>query len=130
MKDELTFGSFMREKRLESDPHISLRKFAELVDISAVYMSNIENDRIVAPPKNILEKFAEILNFDKQEQNQMYDLAAKSKPHTAVPDDLPEYITSSEYACVALRMARDMDATDEEWIEFMDKLKKRGKEGK
>jgi hypothetical protein len=59
----------------------------------------------------------------------MYDLAAESKNYTAVPSDLPEYISSSEYAKIALRVAKDVDATDEEWIEFIEKLKKRSAGG-
>jgi transcriptional regulator with XRE-family HTH domain len=123
---ELTFGAFIRKKRLDTDPHISLRKFAEMLSISPVYVSNIETDRLPAPKEPILSNMAKILSLDKHEQEQMYDLAANSKTYTAVPDDLPEYISTNEYARIALRVAKDVDATDTEWIEFIEKLKKRG----
>ena len=38
-----TFGTFIKDKRLAKQ--ISLRKFAELLDISPVYLCNIEKDR-------------------------------------------------------------------------------------
>jgi transcriptional regulator with XRE-family HTH domain len=131
VRNEDTFGAFVRKKRLESKPYISLRKLAELLDISPVYMSNIETGRNPAPKEDILENLARILKLDKHEQNRMYDLAAQSKNYTAVPGDLPEYISANEYAKIALRVAKDVDATDQEWIEFIEKLKQRGRqEGK
>jgi transcriptional regulator with XRE-family HTH domain len=118
-----SFGSFVRAKRLEVD--ITLRGMAQILDISPVYMSNIETDRNPAPKADILEKLAKALRLDKHEREIMYDLAAQSKNYAAIPGDLPEYISANEYARIALRMAKDVDATDTEWIEFIEKLKKR-----
>jgi len=128
MGDEMTFGKFIRQKRLETDPYISLRKMAELVGLSPVHMSNIETDREAAPKKDVLDKIALNLRLDKQGTELLYDLAAESKHYTAIPSDLPEYISANEYAKIALRVARDVDATDTEWIEFIEKLKKRSKQ--
>ena len=128
MNEEMTFGSFIRKKRLESDPYISLRELARRLELSPVHMSNIETEREAAPKNDVLLNIARILKLDKQEQDMMFDLAAKSKPYTAVPGDLPDYITTNEYAKIALRVAKDVDATDDEWIEFIEKLKKRGKQ--
>ena len=128
MRGDNTFGAFIREKRVATDPHISLRKMAELLNLSPVHMSNIETGRDAAPKNEVLENLARFLKLDKQEQERMYDLAAPSKNYTAVPGDLPEYITTNEYAKIALRVAKDVDATDEEWIEFIEKLKKRGRQ--
>ena len=128
MSEEITFGSFIRKKRLESDPYISLRELARRLELSPVHMSNIETEREAAPKNDVLINIARILKLDKPEQDMMYDLAAKSKPYTAVPGDLPDYITTNEYAKIALRVAKDVDATDDEWIEFIEKLKKRSKQ--
>lgn len=127
MRDENTFGAFIRKKRVELDPYISLRKMAELLNISPVHMSNIETGRDAAPKKEVLDHLVQILKLDKREQEHLYDLAAESKNYTAIPGDLPEYISTHEYAKIALRVAKDVDATDDEWIEFIEKLKKRGK---
>ena len=127
MSEELTFGSFIRKKRLESDQYISLRELARRLNLSPVYMSDIETGREFAPKHEVLIRIAEILRLDKQDREMMYDLAAKTKSRDAVPADLPEYITSHEYAKIALRVARDVDATDTEWQDFIEKLKQRGR---
>jgi transcriptional regulator with XRE-family HTH domain len=123
MDAKQSFGSFIRAKRLEAD--ITLRGMAQILDISPVYMSNIETDRNPAPKADILENLAKALRLDKHEREIMYDLAAESKSYAAIPGDLPEYISANEYARIALRVAKDVDATDTEWIEFIEKLKKR-----
>ena len=128
MSDEITFGSYIRQKRLDSEPYISLRKMAELLNLSPVHMSNVETGREPAPKNDVLANLARILKLDKQEQELMYELAAKSKTYTAIPGDLPEYISSNEYARIALRVAKDVDATDEEWKAFIEKLKQRSKQ--
>jgi len=128
MSDKITFGAFIRQKRLETDPPISLRKMAELVGLSPVHMSNVETERETAPGNEHLAKLAQFLKLDKQDTELMYDLAAESKSYVAVPGDLPEYISANEYAKIALRVAKDVDATDTEWIEFIEKLKKRGQQ--
>jgi transcriptional regulator with XRE-family HTH domain len=128
VRGETTFGAFIRTKRLELDPEISLRKMAELLSLSPVHMSNIETGRDAAPKKEVLDKLVPILKLEKQEMERMYDLAAESKAYTAIPGDLPEYITTHEYAKIALRLAKDVDATDQEWIDFIDRLKKRSRQ--
>ena len=73
---EKTFGSFIRQKRLALDPHISLRKMAELLNLSPVHMSNIETGREAAPKNDVLINLAKQLKLDKQETELMYDLSA------------------------------------------------------
>lgn len=128
MNEELTFGSFIRAKRLALTNYISLRKMAELLNLSPVHMSNIETGRDAAPKNEVLEQLAKYLLLSKEEREHMYDLAAESKNYTAVPGDLPEYISANEYARIALRVAKDVDATDTEWQEFIEKLKKRSEQ--
>ena len=123
-----SFGAFIRNKRMRLDPHVSLRKMAELLNISPVHLSNIETGRDAAPKDEVLVNLARLLRLDKSEQEYMYDLAAASKNYTAIPSDLPEYISTHEYAKIALRIARDVDATDDEWIAFIEMLRKRSQE--
>jgi len=123
MKDEKTFGSFLREKRLEKE--ISLRRFAAMLGLSPVHMSNLENDRRPAPKYDVLERIALLLLLSKSEKEEMYDLAAKSKAAPTVSSDLPDYIMANDIVRIALRTAKDVDATDEEWQEFIARLKKR-----
>jgi len=128
MSGKLTFGSFIRSKRLALEPYISLRKMAELLNLSPVHMSNIETEREAAPKKEVLDNLVRYLKLDKQDEVLMYDLAAESKAYVAVPADLPEYISANELARIALRTAKDVDATDEEWQEFIEKLRRRSNE--
>lgn len=118
-----TFGSFLREKRLEKG--ISLRRLADMLNLSPVHMSNLENDRRPAPKTDVLERIASLLLLSKAETEEMYDLAAKSKTSPRVSGDLPEYIMENDIVRVALRTAKDVDATDKEWQEFITKLKER-----
>ena len=121
-----TFGSFLREKRLEKD--ISLRQFAIKLNLSPVHMSNLENDRRPAPKEEVLQNISKLLLLNQEEIEEMYDLAARSKNAPTVSGDLPEYIMQNDLVRVALRTAKDVDATDQEWQEFIAKLKKRSQD--
>jgi len=123
MNTNNTFGSFIKTKRLLRQ--ISLRKFADQLDISPVYLCNMEKDRNPAPKDDILSKMVELLLLSDEEAEVLYDLAAKSKNTPTVSKDLPEYIMDRDIVRVALRTAKDVDATDEEWQEFIARLEER-----
>ena len=124
---EQTFGSFLREKRMARG--LTLRGMAAKLDLSPVYMSNIENDRRAAPSQEYLERMALLLQLDKSEREWMLDLAAKSKQNR-VSADLPDYIMDREIVRAALRTAKEADATDQEWQEFIDRITQRAKKSK
>ena len=119
---EQTFGSFLREKRIARG--LTLRGMAAKLDLSPVYMSNIENDRRAAPSQEYLERMAMLLQLDKPEREWLLDLAAKSKQNR-VSADLPDYIMDREIVRAALRTAREADATDQEWQDFIDRINRR-----
>ena len=119
---EQTFGSFLREKRIARG--LRLRGMAAKLDLSPVYMSNIENDRRAAPSQEYLERMAMLLQLDKPEREWLLDLAAKSKQNR-VSADLPDYIMDREIVRAALRTAREADATDQEWQDFIDRINRR-----
>ncbi|MDD4495458.1 MAG: helix-turn-helix transcriptional regulator [Eubacteriales bacterium] len=125
MNHEITFGTFLTNKRKVKD--ISLRQFAAKMDLSPVYVCNLEKDRRPAPKEEILEKMAAFFMLDKNEREDMYDLAARSKSIPTVSSDLPDYIMDKDIVRVALRTAKDVNATDEEWQEFITKLNNRMK---
>jgi transcriptional regulator with XRE-family HTH domain len=117
-----TFGSFVRQKRMEQG--LSLRGLAARLDLSPVYMSNIETGRKPAPARENLDKLTLELHLSKEEQELLLDLAAR--PETMrVSADLPEYIMERDIVRAALRTAKEVDATDEEWQEFIDRITKR-----
>ena len=101
-----------------------MRGMAAKLDLSPVYMSNIENDRRAAPSQEYLERMALLLQLDKPEREWLLDLAAKSKQNR-VSADLPDYIMDREIVRAALRTAREADATDQEWQDFIDRINRR-----
>lgn len=118
------FGDFVREKRLEKK--INLRKLAEIIGIVPAYMSDIENNRRYPPDKEKIYKIASALELSEDETNTLFDLAANEKENSVSPD-LPEYIMGTNNARVALRMARDLNADDEDWLKVIEMLEAKGK---
>ena len=108
---------------------MSLRTLAAKLDLSPVYLSNIENDRRPAPTRTYLERLEQELHLSKVETEQMLDLAAKSQ-NNRVSADLPDYIMDREIVRAALRTAKEADATDQEWQEFIDRITQRAKKSK
>ncbi len=125
MDIEQTFGKFLLEKRLERD--VSARQIAAKLNVSAVYICDIEKDRRVAPKGEMLEQIAEFLKLSKVDTELMYDLAAKSK--NSISADLPEYIMNNGLVRVALRTAKEHDVDDKEWMDFIERIKKKSTEG-
>ena len=119
---EQTFGAFVRQKRMEQG--LSLRRLAARLGLSPVYMSNIETDRKPAPSQENLDKLAEELHLSKADRELFLDLAAASQK-MKIPADLPEYIMERDIVRAALRTAKEVDATDAEWQEFIDRITKR-----
>ena len=115
------FGEFISKKRVEKK--ITLRKMADMLGVSAPFLTDVEKDRRNPFDMEKLTQLAQILNLSKEENAQMLDLAGKKR--NAVAPDLPEYIMERDYVSAALRTARDLDAGEEEWIRFVEELRKR-----
>lgn len=115
------FGEFLQRKREERQ--ITLRKLAELLGFSAPFLSDVEKDRRNPPELSKLEQIAAILSLTDDEKQTMFNLAGKKRD--SVAPDLPEYIMSRDYVAAALRTARDLDAGEEEWLQFVKELKER-----
>ena len=96
---------------------------AEMIGITAPYLTDIEKDRRNPPEKEKLETIARILNLSDEDKAIMFDLAGKKR--NSVAPDLPEYIMERDYVSAALRTARDLDASEQEWLNFVEDLKKR-----
>lgn len=118
------FGKFVETKRKEQK--INLRKLAEIIGIVPAYMSDIEKGNRYPPDKNKIYKIAEALTLTPDEASHLFDLAALAKENTVSPD-LPEYIMSSEKLRVALRIARDADAGEDDWIKVIEMLEAKDK---
>ena len=114
-------GEFVQEKREEKQ--ITLRKFADAMGFSAPFWSDVEKGRRNPPEIDKLQLIARTLNLSDDENAMMLDLAGKKR--NSVAPDLPDYIMERGYVAAALRTARDLDAGEEEWTEFIEELRKR-----
>ena len=115
------FGEFLQKKR--EAKQITLRKMAEMLKMSAPYLSDIEKGRRNPPEMDKLDQIALILLLSDEERTVMLDLAGKMR-NTVAPD-LPEYIMERDYVSAALRTARDLDASEADWLRFVEELKQR-----
>ena len=124
----MTFGEYLKQKRL--DKEITLRGFAKLVEISPVYLCDLEKGRKAAPSMEVMQKMVSKLALNKEESERFYDLAAlEQTAKNPIPKDLNAFLKDNHVIVSALRTAKDLDATDEEWQDFIDKLRK-SREGK
>lgn len=117
----LNFGDFLQKKRTERQ--ITLCKMAEMIGITAPYLTDIEKDRRNPPEMEKLETISNILILSDEEKTTMFDLAGKRR--NSVAPDLPDYIMERDYVSAALRTARDLDASEEDWHKFVEELKQR-----
>jgi transcriptional regulator with XRE-family HTH domain len=115
------FGEFLQKKR--EAKQITLRKMAEMLKMSAPYLIDIEKGRRNPPEMDKLDQIAQILLLSDEERTVMLDLAGKMR-NTVAPD-LPEYIMERDYVSAALRTARDLDASEADWLRFVEELRQR-----
>lgn len=115
------FGEFISQKRVEKQ--ITLRKMADMLGVSAPFLTDVEKDRRNPFDMEKLTQLAKILGLSNEERELMFNLAGKKR--NAVAPDLPEYIMERDYVSAALRTARDLDAGEEEWNQFVEELRKR-----
>ena len=115
------FGEFISQKRIEKQ--ITLRKMAGMLGVSAPFLTDVEKDRRNPFDMEKLTQLTKILGLSNEERELMFNLAGKKR--NAVAPDLPEYIMERDYVSAALRTARDLDAGEEEWNQFVKELKER-----
>jgi transcriptional regulator with XRE-family HTH domain len=118
---EKTFGELLTFLREQKD--VTLRELARGIGVSAPFLSDVEKGRRAALTAERLEKVVAVLHLDSEEKTALYDAAGKQK--NSIPPDLPDYIMEHEYVSAALRTARDLEASEEEWKRFVDDLRRR-----
>lgn len=115
------FGDFLHQKRLAKGD--SYRDLAAVLGVTAPYISDIEKDRRNAPSMEKLEKLADYFGLSTEERALMFDLAGEKKSDVA--PDIPGYIKDHDYVASALRTARDLGASEKDWQDFIEDLKRR-----
>ena len=118
--NEHNFGEFLQNKR--HDRGITLRRMAEMLSVSAPFLSDVEKGRRNSLDIDKLVLIRQILTLSEEEYQTMLNLAGRQRK--TVAPDLPEYIMDRDYVSAALRTACDLDAGEEEWQRFVEELKK------
>ena len=117
----MTFGAFISAERKEL--RLTLRETAKHLGIACGYLSDVEQNRRPAPEGDFVERISRYLDLSKTEHERLLDLAAKSR--NRISADLPEYIMQKDIVRAALRVSKDVNATDEEWQAFIEQMKNR-----
>lgn len=116
-----TFGEFISENRIKK--RLSLRQMANELNMSFVYLGELENNKKTNPNVKIMFKIARFFNLNEDETALFFDLQAKA--NGTVSMDLSDYLIEKEIARTALRKAEKHSANDEDWQEFIDKVSKK-----
>ena len=115
MTNDLTFGQFISEQRQKHS--MESQELAKALGISGAYLSQLERGVRTNPSAELLDKIAVVLCLNKIETETLYDLYAKVSGQ--ISPDLAVYVSSSETVRQALRTARDANATEEDWKQFI-----------
>lgn len=129
--ENMTFGQYIRTKRLASLKDLTLKDVSEKLGISLTMYSDIEKDRRVPSDTFDYETLAGILDLDAKGKALLYDLAARKK--RTVPSDIEDIMMYSEtgnLARMALRMTNEGTADEEDWKRFIRELEKKRRKGK
>lgn len=108
-----------RLKRMRSLRKLGLRETANLVGISATYLSRIENNIETSPPsEEKIRKLSEILSDDFDDLMRLAD---------RVPTEVADLIKSDANMPAFLRKARQENISAEELMEMLERRKSRKK---
>ncbi len=120
-RNQLPFGEYIKQKREEKG--ISLRGLAEKIQISPAYLCDIEKGNRQPPAKFLKIFAAELGILEDDELNAFYDLAGIGK--NGQHSDINGYIEGLPSARMALRMAKNQNFTDEDWMELLEIIKQK-----
>ena len=108
--DKYTFGKCIRKQREEQS--ISVRCLAKNLNISPMYLSDIERGNRYAPVKgDTLSGLIEYLNIPEEQVVSFYDMAYATKGYS----EYGKYLMENRNARVFLRRIMEMDLSSLEW---------------
>ena len=109
------FGNFIKHKREEMG--FSCRGFALQLDISAVYLSDIENNHRPAP-KNLLIRLMQKLGVQENEKEAFYDLVNLSRE--TVEPEIIQFLIANPEARKSIRMAIKKNISGKELLAMVE----------
>lgn len=122
MMSELSFGAYLRQKRLEKG--FGLRSFARRIGMDASNLSNIERGKINPPrSEHLLSVMAEALGLRRNdpERKEFFDLAVEDIPDR-IPADIAGYAAEVRLIPVLLRTIADKRLTEEQIRKLADRI--------
>ena len=111
IKNREKFGEWLKSTR--KDHGLTVRELAEMLGVSAAYITDIEKGNRSAP-LNHLEQITKIFNIPESELMYLTDIAGSSRGSW---QDLNDYLGDHKDARTAVRAARDANLSDEEFLE-------------
>ena len=101
-------GQIIRNKRLEKN--FSVSEFAELIEVSHPYISNIENNKLKTPPSNeTLMKIADVLSMSEEERSNLLELAALERTPDIIKQKLEKLIHAAKRGAAIEAMPNQVD---------------------
>ncbi|MCI7550735.1 MAG: helix-turn-helix transcriptional regulator [Actinomycetaceae bacterium] len=116
MDDSQGFGRFLADRRKQHE--LTMRQFADMIGVTAPYLSDIEKGRRAAPDSK-LDAIADVLHLSVADRERMFDLAARTRENQ-VSADLSGYIMDTDLARVALRRAKERDLSEQQWKDIIE----------
>ena len=113
------FGQFISEQKRKHS--LQSNELAEMLNISKGYLSQLEHGKRVCPDQELLIKMIEVFNLNEEERIIIFDLYEKASGKLS--PDIVEYVQSKDIVKKALRAAKAVNATDDEWEMFIDAIK-------
>lgn len=114
----MSFGKLIKEKRLKKN--MTMKDVANRLELSVSYLSDIEKGRRNPLELDKLQELSKILSLTQEEKNQMMDLAGKER--NEVSPDLSNYVVKNQVVTDALRTAKNVDISEQEWFDFIEKI--------
>ena len=112
------FGVYLKCRRNELS--MTLKDFAKELNLSMAYVSDMENGNRYAPLK-YLNTIIDVLHIEKEEINYFYDLAGCTHSNWV---DINEYLATVPNARKAIRLARDNNISEQEFVSLVNHLDK------
>ena len=120
----MRFGQYIETLRRKRGR--TMRDTAIAIEVSAQFLSVVEKGGRTLTAER-MDKLRDFLNLSDEEAQIMYDKAAETRKYkdVAVPQDFSDYIVERDYAMAALRVAKKLNANEDDWQRFVDDLVKR-----
>jgi transcriptional regulator with XRE-family HTH domain len=118
---EMTFGSFVKERRLKKK--MGLRVFAAMIGEDAGNWCRVESCRLSAPSDiKILNKICDVLDIKDEEREKLFDLAAKDS-REKIPADIKQQIEENDIVPILFRTIDKKKLTKDELKKLINRIR-------